>query len=77
LQVIEQEQADDAPAEGVSNRARVDFTRTGIELVVDADPATAPGARNVGACLAVRFADTHSNCVGARVTHRVSVTHQP
>ena len=53
VQVVEQEQGDDAPAESVGNgdRTRVDFTRTGDQLFVDADPAAASrrfGARNVG-----------------------------
>jgi len=72
MQVIEQEQADDATGQVVRHRDRtsVDCTSTRNQRAFDSDAAAATSrARNVGQPLAVRL--------GTRITNRVSVAHEP
>ena len=72
MQVIEQEQADDATGQVVRHRDRtsVDCTSTRNQRAFDSDATAATTrARNVGQPLAVRL--------GTRITNRVSVAHEP
>ena len=75
LQVVEQEQGDNASAQGVCHcgGARDHGTRTGTgnKHVRGANRTPTPAAGNVGAPIAVRFADSD------RVANRVSVADQP
>ena len=78
MQVIEQEQADDATGQVVRHRDRtcVDCTGTRNQRAFDSDATAATTrARNVGQPLAVRYADAVR--LGTRVTNRVSVAHEP
>ena len=77
MQVIEQEQADDATGQAVRHRAGTgdDCTGSGDKRVRDANRSTTARARDVGPAIAVRLADAVR--LGTRVTNRVSVAHEP
>jgi hypothetical protein len=77
LQVIKQEQGDNAPAEGVCDRTCVDGTSTVIECACDANCTPTTAACYIGARIAVPHSDTDTAAdrFSSRVANRITEAH--